>query len=45
MASPVTAAPATTHPLEQLSADDVSAAHEVLDAAGLVGESTRVVFV
>src|ERR687890_2470322 len=32
MASPVTAAPATTHPLEQLSADDVSAAREVLDA-------------
>jgi primary-amine oxidase len=45
MASPVTAAPATTHPLEQLSADDVSAAREVLDAAGLVGESTRFVYV
>jgi primary-amine oxidase len=45
MASPVTAAPATTHPLEQLSAEDVSAAREVLDAAGLVGESTRFVYV
>ncbi|HST96440.1 MAG TPA: primary-amine oxidase [Geodermatophilus sp.] len=45
MASPVTAAPATTHPLEQLSADDVSAAREVLDAARLVGESTRFVYV
>jgi primary-amine oxidase len=45
MASPVTAAPATTHPLEQLSADDVSAARKVLDAAGLVGESTRFVYV
>jgi primary-amine oxidase len=45
MASPVTAAPATTHPLEQLSADDVSTAREVLDAAGLVGESTRFVYV
>ena len=45
MASPVTAAPTTTHPLEQLSAEDVSAAREVLDAAGLVGESTRFVYV
>src|SRR3954469_3740240 len=45
MASPATASPATTHPLEQLSADDVSAAREVLDAAGLVGEPTRFVYV
>jgi primary-amine oxidase len=45
MASPATAPPATTHPLEQLSAADVSAAREVLDAAGLVSESTRFVYV
>src|SRR5918998_906104 len=44
MAADTTASTAT-HPLEQLSAEDVSAAREVLDAAGLVGESTRFVYV
>src|SRR4051794_1287722 len=39
------AAPATTHPLAQLSADEVTAAREVLVHAGLVVESSRFVYV
>jgi primary-amine oxidase len=44
MAADTTASTAT-HPLAQLSAADVTAAREVLDAAGLVTESTRFVYV
>ena len=42
--SVTTAAPATTHPLAQLSAAEVVTAREVLAAAGLVHESTRFVY-
>jgi primary-amine oxidase len=44
MAADTTASTAT-HPLAQLSAADVTAAREVLGAAGLVTESTRFVYV
>ena len=44
MAADTTASTAT-HPLAQLSAADVTAAREVLDAAGLVTGSTRFVYV
>ncbi|HZH19333.1 MAG TPA: histamine oxidase, partial [Geodermatophilus sp.] len=40
-----TIAPSVTHPLAQLGADDITATRAVLDAAGLVAESTRFVYV
>ena len=44
MAAPATA-PTATHPLEQLTADEVASAREVLTTAGLVVDSTRFVYV
>ncbi|HYX97034.1 MAG TPA: histamine oxidase, partial [Geodermatophilus sp.] len=38
-------APTATHPLEQLTADEVCTVREVLSTAGLVVESTRFVYV
>ncbi|MGY1706648.1 primary-amine oxidase [Geodermatophilus sp. SYSU D00697] len=40
-----TTAPPITHPLEQLTAAEVTTAREVLEAAGLVADSTRFVYV
>jgi primary-amine oxidase len=44
MAAPAQAPPAT-HPLEQLTADEVTAVRAVLEGAGLVADSTRFVYV
>jgi primary-amine oxidase len=44
MAAPAQAPPAT-HPLEQLTADEVTAVRTVLEGAGLVADSTRFVYV
>jgi primary-amine oxidase len=38
-------APTAVHPLAQLSAGEISAAREIADAAGLVSDSTRFVYV
>ncbi|MGY1693216.1 primary-amine oxidase [Geodermatophilus sp. SYSU D01105] len=40
-----TTAPTITHPLEQLTAAEVTTAREVLEAAGRVADSTRFVYV
>ncbi|MGR6965036.1 primary-amine oxidase [Geodermatophilus sp. URMC 61] len=44
MAAPVTT-PTATHPLEQLTADEVTTARQVLTDAGLVADTTRFVYV
>jgi primary-amine oxidase len=44
MAAPAQAPPAT-HPLEQLTAEEVTAVRAVLEGAGLVADSTRFVYV
>ena len=37
----ITAAPAVTHPLDRLTAEEIAAARAILDAAGLLNPTTR----